>query len=936
MAIIYNPNKRIFTLHTKHSTYQMQVDSFGYLLHLYYGAKNNSSMEYVLTYADRGFSGNPYAAGADRTYSLDALPQEFPTLGTGDYRNIALDIKNSRGIESTNLLYKKHEIRKGKYALPRLPAVWADEAEAQTLEIVLADENAGMEVHLLYGVLEEVDVITRSAVIRNIGTETVTIEKAAAACLDFVSGNYDVIRFYGKHAFERNVERTVLGHGTIAFGSRRGTSSHQYNPAVILAEQGTTEEAGNCYGMLMVYSGNFFCEAERDQYNQTRLLMGLNDELFSYPLAAGDTFTVPEVILSYSQNGLSALSQQYHNCIRNHVCRSKYVHMSRPVLINSWEAAYFDFTGETIVNLAKEAASLGIDMVVMDDGWFGKRDDDNSSLGDWYVNEKKLGGSLSELIRHVHEQGVKFGIWIEPEMVNEDSDLYRAHPDWAIQIPGRKPIRSRNQLLLDFSRKEVRDQVFEQICAVLDQGEIDYVKWDMNRSMADVYAGNLTYDYVLGVYDFMERLTSRYPDMLLEGCSGGGGRFDAGMLYYSPQIWCSDNTDAINRTRIQYGTSFFYPVSAVGAHVSAVPNHQTGRVTSFHTRGVTAMAGTFGYELNPALLSDEEKQQVREQIASYKKYERLINEGTYWRLSDPIHDEIAAWMSVSKEQDRALVSVVRLMAEANQAAVYVRLRGLKPKAVYLEEYSGKQYSGAALMHTGIVLPFFTHEYEAYQFSFVELTEALHLYEKVGAWCEDKQEHERLVISLFGGSGSGKTTIAGALQQYLLNDGIGCFLLGGDDYPHRIPKRNDEERLRIFEESGEDGLRDYLGTPQEIDFDRINEVIADFHAGKNTITLRHMGREDGEIFSEETSFEGIRVLIVEWTHGGSEYLEGVDLPVFLESSPEETRERRIRRNRDANAASPFINMVVELEGEKLKRQRNRAKLIVGKDKKVYEQ
>lgn len=936
MAIIYNPNKRIFTLHTKHSTYQMQVDSLGYLLHLYYGAKNNSSMEYVLTYADRGFSGNPYAAGADRTYSLDALPQEFPTLGTGDYRNIALDIKNSRGIESTNLLYKKHEIRKGKYALPGLPAVWADEAEAQTLEIVLADENAGMEVHLLYGVLEEADVITRSAVIRNIGTETVTIEKAAAACLDFVSGNYDVIRFYGKHAFERNVERTVLGHGTIAFGSRRGTSSHQYNPAVILAEQGTTEEAGNCYGMLMVYSGNFFCEAERDQYNQTRLLMGLNDELFSYPLAAGDTFTVPEVILSYSQNGLSALSQQYHNCIRNHVCRSKYVHMSRPVLINSWEAAYFDFTGETIVNLAKEAASLGIDMVVMDDGWFGKRDDDNSSLGDWYVNEKKLGGSLSELIRRVHEQGVKFGIWIEPEMVNEDSDLYRAHPDWAIQIPGRKPIRSRNQLLLDFSRKEVRDQVFEQICAVLDQGEIDYVKWDMNRSMADVYAGNLTYDYVLGVYDFMERLTSRYPDMLLEGCSGGGGRFDAGMLYYSPQIWCSDNTDAINRTRIQYGTSFFYPVSAVGAHVSAVPNHQTGRVTSFHTRGVTAMAGTFGYELNPALLSDEEKQQVREQIASYKKYERLINEGTYWRLSDPIHDEIAAWMSVSKEQDRALVSVVRLMAEANQAAVYVRLRGLKPKAVYLEEYSGKQYSGAALMHTGIVLPFFTHEYEAYQFSFVELTEALHLYEKVGAWCEDKQKHERLVISLFGGSGSGKTTIAGALQQYLLNDGIGCFLLGGDDYPHRIPKRNDEERLRIFEESGEDGLRDYLGTPQEIDFDRINEVIADFHAGKNTITLRHMGREDGEIFSEETSFEGIRVLIVEWTHGGSEYLEGVDLPVFLESSPEETRERRIRRNRDANAASPFINMVVELEGEKLKRQRNRAKLIVGKDKKVYEQ
>ena len=934
MALIYNPNKRIFTLHTKHSTYQMQVDSLGYLLHLYYGAKNNGSMEYVLTYADRGFSGNPYAAGADRTYSLDALPQEFPTLGTGDYRNIALNIKGDNGVEGVNLLYKRHEIRKGKYALNGLPAVWAKEEEAQTLEIVLADEAAQVEVHLLYGVLEEADVITRSVVIKNVGTGSVTIEKASAACLDFVSGDYDVLRFYGRHAMERNLERTALGHGTIAFGSRRGTSSHQYNPAVILAEHGATEDSGACYGMLMVYSGNFLCEAEKDQYEQTRLLMGLNDELFSYPLAAGETFTVPEVILSYSANGLSELSQQYHKCIRDHVCRSKYVHESRPVLINSWEAAYFDFTGDTIVDLAKEAASLGIDMVVMDDGWFGKRNDDNSSLGDWQVNEQKLGGSLAQLIDRVHEQGVKFGIWIEPEMVNEDSDLYRAHPDWAIQISGRKPIRSRNQLLLDFSRKEVRDQVFEQICAVLDQGEIDYVKWDMNRSMADVYAGNLTYDYVLGVYDFMERLTSRYPDLLLEGCSGGGGRFDAGMLYYSPQIWCSDNTDAINRTRIQYGTSFFYPVSAVGAHVSAVPNHQTGRVTNLNTRGVTAMAGTFGYELNPALLSEEEKQTIREQIQTYKKYERLINEGTYWRLSNPFEDEVSAWMSVSREQDRALVSVVRLVSEANPATVYIRLRGLKPDAVYLEENSGKQYFGAALMAAGIPLPAFTHEYEAYQFSFVELKEAKKLFDKV------QQLHasgdERVVISIYGGSGSGKTTIATALQQYFLSEGIGCYLLGGDNYPHRIPKRNDEERLRVYEEAGEEGLREYLGTPKEIDFDCINQVLAEFHAGKDTITLRHMGREDGDISSEETDFAGIPVMLVEWTHGGSEYLKGVDIPVFLESSPEETKERRIRRNRDENAASPFICRVVELEQEKLDIQKGHARLVVGKDKEVDEQ
>ncbi len=722
MAILFDPDKKIFSLHTAHTTYEMQVDALGYLLHLYYGERTYSPMDYVLTYADRGFSGNPYAAGMDRTYSLDALPQEYPSLGTGDYRNAALKIKNENGVESADLLFKSYEIRDGKYTLQGLPAVWANEAQAQTLEIVLADENAHVEVHLLYGVLEDIDIITRSVLIQNTGTGQITVEKAAAACLDFVQGDFDVLRFYGKHAMERDLERTPLGHGTISFGSRRGTSSHQYNPAVILAEKGTTETAGSCYGMLFVYSGNFSCEAEKDQYDQTRLLLGLNEELFSYPLAEGETFTVPEVILSYSANGLSALSQQYHTCIRDHVCRSKYVHMPRPVLINSWEAAYFDFTGDTIVDLAKEAASLGIDMVVMDDGWFGKRNDDNSSLGDWQVNEEKLGGSLSQLIDRVHAQGVKFGIWIEPEMVNEDSALYLAHPDWAIRIPGKKPVRSRNQLLLDFSRKEVRDHIFDQICAVLDQGSIDYVKWDMNRSMADVYAGNLTYDYVLGVYDFLERLCRRYPDLLLEGCSGGGGRFDAGMLYYSPQIWCSDNTDAINRTRIQYGTSFFYPVCTMGAHVSAVPNHQTGRVTSFHTRGVTAMAGTFGYELNPALLSEAEKQQIRQQIKTFKKYEMLINAGTYWRLSDPFTDEIAAWMSVSKEKDQALVSVVRLMAEANQATVYVRLQGLKPQTMYIEEQSGKVYSGAALMYAGIPLPPFTQEYEAYQFAFTELKE----------------------------------------------------------------------------------------------------------------------------------------------------------------------------------------------------------------------
>ena len=551
-------------------------------------------------------------------------------------------------------------------------------------------------------------------IIKNAGKAPVTVKKAQSACLDFLHGDYDLIKFYGRHAMERNMERMPVSHESTRIGSRRGTSSHQYNPGVILAGKNTNEDSGSCYGMLFVYSGNFLVEAEKDQYDQTRIQMGLTDELFAYPLEAGAEFIAPEVILSYTNKGLSRLSQQYHHCIMNHICQGKYVHANRPVLINSWEAAYFDFTGDTIVELAKEAKALGIDMVVMDDGWFGKRNDDNSSLGDWYVNEEKLGGTLTKLIERVNAEGVKFGIWIEPEMVSEDSDLYREHPDWAITIPGRKPVRSRNQLVLDFSRKEVRDEIFKRICAVLDQGNVEYIKWDMNRSLADIYAPNVTYDYVLGVYDFLEKLTNRYPDILIEGCSGGGGRFDAGMLYYTPQIWCSDNTDAINRTRIQYGTSFFYPVAAMGSHVSAVPNHQTGRVTSMHTRGVAAMSGTFGYELNPALLNAKEKAEIRAQLAQYREYQELIREGDYYRLSNPFQDNFAAWMVVSDDRSKALVSVIRLTAEANPPAAYVTLKGMEEDAFYREKTTGKVYPGAALMEAGILLPAAVSEYEAYQ------------------------------------------------------------------------------------------------------------------------------------------------------------------------------------------------------------------------------
>ncbi len=723
MGIYYQQENRIFTLHTTHTTYQMKVDAFGFLLHMYYGGKISGNMDYLLTYYDRGFSGNPFDVGADRTYSLDVLPQEYPVMGMGDYRNSALIIRNGDESECCDLRYKSHRIYKGKYGLKGLPAVYASEDEAQTLEILLEDSVSGVQVKLLYGVLEKEDIITRSAEISNCGTAGIVVEKAASACLDFVTGDYDLLSFWGRHVMERNLQRREIAHGSFGIGSRRGTSSHQYNPAVILAGKNTTEEHGNCYGLVFVYSGNFMCEAEKDQFEQTRVLMGLHSDLFHYSLEPGETLTVPETILGYTDKGLGQLSILFHRCIMEHICRGRYRDLPRPVILNSWEAAYFDFDGETICRLAKDAAALGIDMVVMDDGWFGKREDDNSGLGDWQVNQRKLGCTLKELTEKVNGFGVKFGIWIEPEMVSEDSSLYREHPDWALQTPGRKPVWGRNQLVLDFTRKDVRDAVFKAICGVLDQGNIGYVKWDMNRSISDVYSmqdkqGKVAYDYVLGVYDFLEKLIKRYPDMLIEGCSGGGGRFDAGMLYYTPQIWCSDNTDALDRVLIQYGTSFLYPVAAVGAHVSAVPNHQTGRGVSLHTRGVTAMAGAFGYELDPGELTDEERDEIRRQIRQYKKHEELIRKGDYFRLSDPFQDTYAAWQFTSKDKDRVLLNVVMLEVHGNMPVTYVKLRGLQGDMVYEDVDTGKRYYGSALMEAGMPMPMEPGEYLAWQ---VELT-----------------------------------------------------------------------------------------------------------------------------------------------------------------------------------------------------------------------
>ena len=721
MGIVYSKADRTFTIQTKNTTYQMQVDPYGFLLHLYYGKKTDGScMDYLLTYYDRGFSGNPFDAGDDRTYSMDVLPQEYPSYGTGDYRSTALIIENADGSTACDLRYRSHHIFNGKYKIPGLPAVYAAETESQTLEIVMEDAVTGVEVTLQYGVLPDYDVITRSEKIVYRGEGKICIRKAQSACLDFVQGKYDLLTFYGRHAMERTMQREPIAHGSHVIGSVRGTSSHQYNPMMILADEHTTDQYGNCYAMSFVYSGNFKGETLKDQFGQTRALMGLQDEMFSYPLAEGETFYTPEVLLTFSGSGMNLLSQNLHRCIRQHICRGKYKESVRPVLVNSWEAAYFDFDGDTLYELAKEAKNAGIDMLVLDDGWFGKRDDDNSGLGDWFVNEKKLGGTLGDLIKKINDLGVKFGIWVEPEMISEDSNLYREHPDWALTIPGRNPVHARNQLVLDFSRKEVVDHIFDQICKVLDQGNIEYVKWDMNRSLMDVFSrgtedqGRVMYDYVLGLYDFLERIVTRYPDLLIEGCSGGGGRFDAGMMYYTPQIWCSDNTDALDRLQIQYGTSFGYPVSAVGSHVSAVPNHQTGRITSLHTRGVVAMAGTFGYELNLGKLSEEEKMEIRLQVEEYRKFAPLIQTGLYYRLSDPAREEYAAWAFVSEDQKEVLLNVVLQEIHGNMTVNYVKLQGLKCSAIYRDTETGKIYNGAALMEAGIPMPVEMGEFKAYQ------------------------------------------------------------------------------------------------------------------------------------------------------------------------------------------------------------------------------
>ena len=640
----------------------------------------------------------------------------------GDFRLPAAQVLSENGSRSVDLRFSAYTATKGRLPLKGLP--FAREAEdTETLTITLRDSVIGLDVELKYHVFPSQDVIVRSARLINTGNQPLVIEKAASACVDFLYGDFDVIHFHGRHCMERIPERLSLPRGVASFGSRRGMSSHHSNPFVILCDRHATENTGDCYGCMLMYSGNHLEEMEVDQAGSTRLVSGIHPDGFSWTLAPGEAFQTPEALLSYSANGLNGLSSHYHDIIRHQVISPRWQTAKRPVLINSWEAAYFDFDAEKILRFAYSAKEMGMEMLVLDDGWFGKRNDDHAGLGDWVVNEKKLGCSMQELSDQIHALGLEFGLWFEPEMVNEDSDLYREHPDWALTDPDRKPMLARNQLVLDMSRQDVVDYLFDAMCDVLDHAKIEYVKWDFNRSIANCYShalpadrqGEVAHRFMLGTYQLLERLLSRYPDLMIEGCSGGGGRFDAGMLYYCPQIWCSDDTDAIERLEIQRGTSYGYPASAMGSHVSAAPNHQTGRRVPLNTRGIVAQSGTFGYELNPEKLSDAEKEEIQKQIEEYHRFAPLITHGDYYRLTE-LNDgkDYSAWMFAAKDGSEALVNLVVTHVRANGPFLYVKLQGLIPDASYRLEGDDQTYSGASLMYGGISFPLTWGDYPAHQ------------------------------------------------------------------------------------------------------------------------------------------------------------------------------------------------------------------------------
>lgn len=713
MNIQYRAECRTFKLDTANTSYVIGItDEENFIGHAYYGARiSDTDVAYLMRTEEAPFV--PSRNDRDRSSFLDTFPMEYPGNGVGDYRESAIAVLDKNGNTAVNPVYKSHKIYGGKPKIPGLPATFGSGEDCQTLEITAEDTVLNMEITLYYTVFAAVDVITRSVRVTNHAKEPVFLTKVMSASVDMDAEDYKMLTLHGSWARERQMEYRKIGYGRQSVGSTRGESSHQEHPFVALVSENATQEQGRVYGFHFVYSGNFLAQVEKNQFDTLRVVLGIHPQDFRWKLDKDATFYAPEAVLTYSDSGLGTMTRNLHDLYRNHLIRSPYKDKKRPILINNWEATYFDFNTEKLLAIAREAKQSGIEMLVMDDGWFGCRNDDNSSLGDWQVNEEKIEGGLRHLVEEVNRIGLKFGIWFEPEMISPDSNLYREHPDWAIALPERTPCRSRNQYVLDLSRPEACDYAYEAVASILRSANIEYVKWDMNRQLTDLgsayldreHQGELLHRYVLAVYELQERLVQEFPGLLLENCSGGGARFDPGMLYYSPQIWCSDDTDAIERLAIQEGTALLYPLSTMGAHVSDCPNHTVGRVTPFSTRGNVALAGTFGYELDITRISAEERAQIPEQVALYHRYNDLIRNGDYYRIASYSQNHAYdCYGVVAKDQSEALITFVQVMNRPNYHSRRIRIPGLAPEKRYRLEKSGGVYCGDTLMHAGLNIP----------------------------------------------------------------------------------------------------------------------------------------------------------------------------------------------------------------------------------------
>ncbi|MDO5407174.1 MAG: alpha-galactosidase [Eubacteriales bacterium] len=714
MGIEYLEKEQLFRLTTPNTEYVIGITDGIYIGHVYYGKRlGDARCGYLMRTGEHPFT--PAQKKREKCSFADTYPWEYSTWGVGDYRESSLNVRTESGYRGCELHYEGYQIIQGKPGLPGLPATFCGEGEqggGQTLELYAQDPVTGLHVTLRYSVFEDSDALMRSVSCSNRGSQTLYLEKVLSACLDMDCGDWDTLTLHGSWAREHIMDRRELTLGKYLAASARGESGHQVQPFMAVLDRNADQEHGEVYGMHFVYSGNFMAMAEKTQFGALRMVMGINPEGFEWVLEPGADFDAPEVVCVYSDEGLGKMTRTLHDLYRNHLIRSPYLHQKRPILINNWEATYFDFNTEKLLQIAAEAKKRGIEMLVMDDGWFGKRSSDEGSLGDWVVNEEKLPGGLAYLADRLTEMGMKFGIWFEPEMISPDSDLYRKHPEWAVQHPGRELTQSRAQYILDLSRPEVVDYVYESVASILRSANISYVKWDMNRQFTDVgslyldgtHQGELFHRYVLGVYRLQERLTAEFPDLLLENCASGGARFDPGMLYYSPQIWCSDDTDAVERLAIQEGTALLYPLSTIGAHVSDCPNHAVGRNTPFQTRGYVALAGTFGYELDITKISPEDQAEVEKQVRLYHRYQPLMREGDYYRLASwKENGTWDCWEVVSKDRSEALVTLIQVLAEPNYHSRRLKIAGLEPDGTYELEGTGQVYSGRLLMYGGLLV-----------------------------------------------------------------------------------------------------------------------------------------------------------------------------------------------------------------------------------------